>query len=153
MTTLTVLGDEVGQGGVGGAGAAQDAVASGGRSRMPRESWASLPVHAATLEVLRRPVESAQYASVAFTAELLKQGMHGSIGTVGDALDNVLRESSIGLFKTEAINVGGPSWTDSRAVEWQVARWVHWCDRVRLHSSLGTCPRLSSNSVTGRLRA
>ena len=45
-----------------------------------------------------------QYVSVAFTAELLEAGIAGSIGTVGDALDNALCESTIGLFKTEAIH-------------------------------------------------
>lgn len=45
--------------------------------------------------------------------------MAGSIGTVGDALDNALCESTIGLFKTEATNDGGPVWADRRAVEWQ----------------------------------
>ncbi len=74
-----------------------------------------------------------QYVSVAFTAELLEAGIAGSIGTVGDALDNALCESTIGLFKTEAINLGGPAWTDRRAVEWQVARWVHWYNTDRLH--------------------
>jgi putative transposase len=81
-----------------------------------------------------------QYTSVAFTAELLQHDMHGSIGTVGDALDNALCESTIGLFKTEAINDGGPTWADRRAVEWQVARWVHWYNHDRLHSSIGHLP-------------
>ena len=67
--------------------------------------------------MLQRPIELAQYTSVAFTAELLQHDMHGSIGTVGDALDNALCESTIGLFKTEAINDGGPTWADRRAVE------------------------------------
>lgn len=83
-----------------------------------------------------------QYTSVAFTAELLEHGMAGSIGTVGDALDNALCESTIGLFKTEAINDGGPTWPDRRAVEWQVARWVHWYNHQRLHSSIGDLPPL-----------
>jgi putative transposase len=81
-----------------------------------------------------------QYTSVAFTAELLEHGMAGSIGTVGDALDNALCESTIGLFKTEAIHDGGPTWTDRRAVEWQVASWVHWYNHDRLHSSIGHQP-------------
>ena len=50
-----------------------------------------------------------QFTSVAFTAELLEAGIAGSIGTVGDALDNALCESTIGLFKTEAIDDGGPT--------------------------------------------
>jgi len=78
--------------------------------------------------------------SVAFTAELLDAGIAGSIGTVGDALDNALCESTIGLFKTEAINDGGPTWADRREVEWQVARWVHWYNTERLHSSIGHLP-------------
>jgi putative transposase len=48
-----------------------------------------------------------QYVSVAFTAGLLEADIAGSIGTVGDALDNALCEYAIGLFKTEAIDDGG----------------------------------------------
>jgi transposase InsO family protein len=81
-----------------------------------------------------------QYTSLAFTAELLDAGIAGSIGSVGDALDNALCESTIGLFKTEAIDDGGPTWTDRSAVEWQVARWVHWYNTGRLHSSIGYLP-------------
>ena len=78
--------------------------------------------------------------SLAYTAELLDAGIAGSIGTVGDALDNALCESTIGLFKTEAINLTGPTWRDRRDVEWQVARWVHWYNTERLHSSIGHLP-------------
>ena len=81
-----------------------------------------------------------QYVSVTFTAELIDAGIAGSIGTVGDALDNALCESTIGLFKTEAINLTGPAWTGQRDVEWQVARWVHWYNATRLHSSIGHLP-------------
>ncbi len=81
-----------------------------------------------------------QYVSVAFTGELLDAGIAGSIGTVGDALDNALCESTIGLFKTEAINLTGPAWNDRRDVEWQVARWIHWYNTNRLHSSIGHLP-------------
>ena len=81
-----------------------------------------------------------QYTSIAFTAELVETGIAGSIGTVGDALDNALCESTIGLFKTEAIHDGGPTWTGRAAVEWQVARWVHWYNTSRLHSSIGHVP-------------
>ena len=81
-----------------------------------------------------------QYTSVAFTAELLEADIAGSIGSVGDALDNALCESTIGLFKTEAIDDGGPTWADRAAVEWQVARWVHWYNTSRLHSSIGYLP-------------
>ena len=74
------------------------------------------------------------------SAELAEAGIAGSIGTVGDALDNALCESTIGLFKTEAIDLSGPSWRDRRAVEWQVARWVRWYNTTRLHSSITNLP-------------
>ena len=45
-----------------------------------------------------------QYTSLAFTEALLDAGIAGSIGTVGDALDNALMESTIGLYKTELID-------------------------------------------------
>jgi putative transposase len=59
---------------------------------------------------------------------------------VGDALDNALCESTIGLFKTEAINTGTTTWAHRRDVEWQVARWVRWYNTSRLHSSIGNLP-------------
>ncbi len=89
---------------------------------------------------------------MAFTAELLEHGLAGSIGIVVDALDNALCHSPIGLFKTEAIDDGGPAWPDRRAVARQVARWAHWYDHDRLHSLHRNLPRLSSNTITGRLR-
>ncbi|PID96163.1 MAG: hypothetical protein CSA84_05915 [Actinomycetales bacterium] len=58
---------------------------------------------------------------------LLKHGINGSTGTIG-------------LFTTEAIHDGGPTWTDRRSVEWHVARWVHWYNHQRLHSLTGNVP-------------
>jgi putative transposase len=42
-----------------------------------------------------------QYTSIAFTERLATAGIDDSVGTVGDALDNALAESVIGLFKTD----------------------------------------------------
>ncbi|MER6583649.1 IS3 family transposase, partial [Nonomuraea sp. NPDC001023] len=44
-----------------------------------------------------------QYTSFRYTTRLLAAGIDASIGTVGDALDNALMESQIGLYKTELI--------------------------------------------------
>ncbi|WP_373432233.1 hypothetical protein [Streptomyces afghaniensis] len=44
-----------------------------------------------------------QHTSFAFTAHLLEAGIDASVGTVGDALDNALMESQIGLYKAELI--------------------------------------------------
>ena len=44
-----------------------------------------------------------QYTSIRFTEHLAMTEIAPSIGTVGDAYDNALMESIIGLFKTECI--------------------------------------------------
>jgi len=49
-----------------------------------------------------------QYTSFRFTQHLVDAGIDASIGTVGDALDNALAESTIGLYKTELIKPQGP---------------------------------------------
>jgi len=43
--------------------------------------------------VLRRPVEYAQYTSVAFGNRCLEMGTRPSMGTVGDVYDNTMAES------------------------------------------------------------
>jgi len=80
-----------------------------------------------------------QYTSLAFTEALTEAGIAGSIGSVGDALDNALMESTIGLYKTELID-RQPSWTGRAAVERETAAWVHWFNTDRLHSAIGYRP-------------
>ena len=77
-----------------------------------------------------------QYTSLAFTEALIESGLAGSIGSVGDALDNALMESTIGLYKTELID-RQKSWTGRSEVERETASWVHWFNTSRLHSSIG----------------
>ncbi len=89
--------------------------------------------------VLHRPIERAQYTSFAFTEALRDSGLAGSIGSVGDALDNALMESTIGLYKSELIS-GQRSWTGRAEVERETAAWVHWYNTERLHSAIGYCP-------------
>lgn len=79
-----------------------------------------------------------QYTSIALTEKLAEAGIAGSIGTVGDALDNALMESTIGLYKTELIDTDPTrTWTSRQAVETATAEWVHWFNHQRLHSSIG----------------
>ena len=58
--------------------------------------------------VLQRPPEPKQYTSIAFGHELHQAGIRPSIGSVGDAFDNALAETTTGLFKTECIAAGSP---------------------------------------------
>ncbi|MFC7968935.1 IS3 family transposase [Streptomyces cinereoruber] len=80
-----------------------------------------------------------QYTSFAFTAHLLEAGIDASIGTVGDALDNALMESQIGLCKTELIHPRKP-WHGLPDVELAAAKWVDWFNNQRLHTAIGTIP-------------
>jgi putative transposase len=80
-----------------------------------------------------------QYTAIAFTDALAEAGVAPSIGTVGDALDNALMESTIGLYKTELIN-RARSWTGTNDVERETANWVHWFNTDRLHTSIGMLP-------------
>ncbi|MFF4610036.1 IS3 family transposase [Streptomyces albidoflavus] len=80
-----------------------------------------------------------QYTSFAFTAHLLEAGIDASIGTVGDALDNALMESQIGLYKTELIKPRKP-WHGLPDVEVATAEWVDWFNNQRLHTAIGSIP-------------
>ena len=61
-------------------------------------------------------------------------GVDASIGTVGDALDNALTESLIGLYKTELIKPRGP-WHNREEVDVATAAWVDWYNNRRLHGA------------------
>jgi putative transposase len=81
-----------------------------------------------------------QYTSIRFTEHLALAEIAPSIGTVGDAYDNGLMESIIGLFKTECITTTvfheGPYKTLAD-IEFATAGWVDWYNHRRLHGSLG----------------
>jgi|GEM_PF-1064738 len=82
-----------------------------------------------------------QYVSLAMTEALREAGMDGSIGSVGDALDNALMESTIGLYKTELIDLEhSRRWSGRNEVERETADWVRWFNDERLHSSIGYRP-------------
>jgi putative transposase len=49
-----------------------------------------------------------QHPSFRFTPHLLESCINASIGTAGDALDNALTESVIGLYKTPVDETCGP---------------------------------------------
>jgi len=79
------------------------------------------------------------YTSFQFTAHLIESGIDASIGTVGDAYDNALMESAIGLYKTELIDRKGP-WKTLAEVELATAEYIDWSSNRRLHSAIGNIP-------------
>ncbi|GAA4264341.1 hypothetical protein GCM10022255_117090 [Dactylosporangium darangshiense] len=80
-----------------------------------------------------------QYTSIAFTERLAAAGVDASVGTVADAYDNALAESTIGLFKTELIKPRGP-WRSCDQVEIATLEYVDWYNHRRLHSGAADLP-------------
>jgi putative transposase len=81
-----------------------------------------------------------QYTAVRFTERLALEGIAPSIGTVGDALDNALMETLIGLYKTECIRTTvfhAGAFKTLADVEYATAGWTDWWNNRRLHSTLG----------------
>jgi len=81
-----------------------------------------------------------QYTSIRFTETLALQGLSASIGSVGDAYDNAVAESFIGLYKNEAVAAGSPFRTGPLRtltdVEALTMSYVDWFNNQRLHGLL-----------------
>ena len=94
--------------------------------------------------LLRRSLEHAQYTSVHFAETLMLTGLAGSVGSVGDAYDNALAETTIGLYKTECTRAGSPFRTGPirtlADLEEVTSAWVHWYNTARLMHRLGRRP-------------
>jgi len=95
-------------------------------------------------ELLHHSDAGSQYVSFRFTEDLMLEGILASVGSVGDAYDNALAETTIGLFKTETMAKNSPfhkgpfkTLTD---VEYATAGWVDWYNNRRLHSAIGNIP-------------
>ena len=80
-----------------------------------------------------------QYVSMRYTDRLADAGIAPSVGSRGDAYDNALAESVIGLFKMEVIRRRGP-WRSLEAVEFATLEWVDWFNHRRLLEPLGYVP-------------
>lgn len=101
----------------------------------------------------RRPVRAgaihhsdagSQYTALHFAGQLAEAEFRPSIGSVGDAYDNALAETIIGLYKCECTPPGSPFNVDGFAtiaeVETATADWVHWFNNRRLLHRLGRRP-------------
>lgn len=81
-----------------------------------------------------------QYTSISFGNHLREDQITPSIGSVADAYDNALAETTIGLYKTECVAPGSPFHDGLRNradVELATADWVHWFNTSRIMHRLG----------------
>lgn len=95
---------------------------------------------------------ASQFSSVSYAGTLALEGTAASIGSIGDAYNHVLAESTIGRFKNEAIRAGSPFRSGPLRtiddVEWVSAGWVDWYNARRLNPPLGTSRPMSSRPRT-----
>jgi transposase InsO family protein len=94
-------------------------------------------------DIQERPIPgctaSTSHTSIAYTERLASAGVAPSVGSVGDAYDNALAESTIGLFKTELIKPRRP-WRNVEQVEIATLEYIDWFNNRRLHSTAGDLP-------------
>jgi transposase InsO family protein len=107
--------------------------------------------HPATLGAVHHSDAGSQYTSVRFAQTLLLEGLAGSIGSAGDALDNALAETTIGLYKAECARDGSP-FRDGPLrtcgdVEKITAAWVHWYNTERLMHRTGLRPPAEADAA------
>jgi putative transposase len=85
-----------------------------------------------------------QYTAIHYSETLMLEGLIPSIGTVGDALDNGLCETTIGLYKTECVREGSPFRNGPirtlADLENITSAWVAWYNEHRLMHRLGRRP-------------
>jgi transposase InsO family protein len=98
-----------------------------------------MPIATSFIEVLRRPVESAQYVSITYTERLAEAGLEPSVGSVGDSYDNALAETINGFYKAKVIRRKGP-WRSLDAVEYATLEWVDWYNNRWLLEPIGNIP-------------
>jgi transposase InsO family protein len=77
-----------------------------------------------------------QDVAMRYTTRLADAGAAPSVGSAGDAYDNALAESIIGLYKTEVIHRRGP-WRGFEDVEYATLEWVAWFNTQRILEPLG----------------
>ena len=107
---------------------------------MPLGAVAAAHPHGLVERVEHTPTpEPSQYTSIAFTERLATIGVSPSIGTVGDAYDNALAETVVGLYKSELINPQRP-WKTLEALEIATLHYIDWFNNRRLYEENGDIP-------------
>ena len=90
-------------------------------------------------DLIHHSDRGSQYLAMRYTDRLTEAGIEPSVGSRGDAYDNALAESVIGLFKTEVIRLKGP-WRHLEAVEFATLEWVNWFNQRRWLGPIGDLP-------------
>ena len=88
------------------------------------------------LEMLRPPLESTQYTSIAFGLRCQQAGVQPSMGSVGDCYDNAMAESFFATLECELLDrVRFPTQAEARIAIFDFIEGFY--NPSRRHSSLG----------------
>ncbi len=93
-----------------------------------------------------------QHVSIAMTQRLVDEGIDPSVGSVGDAYDNALAETTVGSVKNEHIRRQGP-WRDVNHVEVETLQWIDWFNTQRPHEYLDDLTPAQAEQLHYDLRA
>ena len=80
-----------------------------------------------------------QYTAIRYAERLSEVGALASVGTTGDSYDNALAETTIGLLKTELLNLRKP-WNGLEGVEFALLGYIDWFNTRRIHHQIGGIP-------------
>jgi putative transposase len=97
--------------------------------------------------VLRRPLESGQFVSLAFGQQARAAGIAQSMGSRGDCYDNAVAESFIATLKKELVH--GRSWPSKAELRTEVFEYIEvFYNRRRRHSTLGFLSPAQFETIT-----
>ena len=86
-------------------------------------------------DLIHHSDHGSQYTAVAFGQALEEAGMRGSMGTVGDALDNAVAESFFATLQTELLD--RQSWPTRLELRSSIFEFIEvFYNRQRRHSTL-----------------
>jgi|GEM_PF-182176 hypothetical protein len=102
-------------------------------------TWSGFVFVAFIIDAFSRMIVGWCAMKTRYSQRLAEEGITFSAGSVGDAYDNALAETIIGLFKTDVINKKSP-WKNFDAVEYATLDWVSWFNSKRLLEPLGNIP-------------
>jgi putative transposase len=103
---------------------------------VPNRNAADPPSQPPSVKLLRRPIESTQYAAGQYRQLLAKAGMKASMSRAGNCYDNAPMESFFHTLKVELVHQR--RWTTRDEARRDLFSYVEgYYNRHRMHSALG----------------